>query len=250
MKMFLKNIKKHKDLFLENQFFRPRWYSIFFNPYFISRHALYGKISVFAKTCGAEDRILDVGCGLKPYRNLFASPNYVGIDIAGGGHVDSAKIVDKYYDGKNIPYVEGEFDVVICTQVLEHSEDPERVVEEMFRVLREGGKLYLTVPLVVNEHEVPYDFSRFTQYRLHNMCAKSTKAKAEILPTTKIFGVCGQLLSAYFFESIPFRSTLVKGLLSLVLLGPLQILAMFLDYLAPVGWVTLDYVVIVKKRSQ
>ena len=234
---------------MEDQFFRPRWYSVFFNPYFISRYPLYKGIQRFAKSCREQEQILDVGCGLKPYRRLFSTLNYLGIDIAGGGHADAAKCVDKYYDGKHIPYRDESFDVVICTQVLEHSEEPETVLQEIFRVLKTGGRLYLTVPLVANEHEIPYDFSRFTQYRLRQLCAALPAGEVHIAPTTKVFGVCGQLLSAYLFESIPFRSTLVKASFSLIILAPLQLLALLLDFLIPEGWVTLDYMLLACKQK-
>jgi ubiquinone/menaquinone biosynthesis C-methylase UbiE len=88
----------------------------------------------FSKILGAEDsrrffaeryvsadgnsKILDIGCGIKPYRHLFTSSSYTGIDIAGGGHEDRAKTVDAYYDGHNIPFPNQSFDTIICTQVL------------------------------------------------------------------------------------------------------------------------------------
>jgi len=240
---------KIKKQIIENNFFRPRWYSVFFNPYFIGRSTLYQQIKKFANKVSVEAKILDVGCGNRPYRSIFKSPFYEGIDIEGGGHVDKEKIVDKFFDGINIPYPDQQFDIIICTQVLEHPLDPKKLVKEMNRVLKTQGKVFITVPFVCNEHEIPYDFRRFTRYGLEQLLTENNFKITNLIPTTGISGVIGQMSSAFIFESLTFRSPMIKTILAVLILGPIQIISLFFDWLTGKCWITLDYVIIAKKRN-
>lgn len=108
--------------------------------------------------------ILDVGCGERIYEHIFSNSNYLGIDVEISGRTSEQKLADTYYDGTNIPYESEVFDLIICTEVLEHCEDTEKLMREIHRVLKKGGKLFVTAPFIWGEHEVPYDFVRFTTY--------------------------------------------------------------------------------------
>ena len=109
---------------------------------------------------------LDIGCGLKPYLESFSNADYIGIDIEDSGRSIDMKAPDKFYDGVNIPYEDGVFDGVLCTQVLEHVEDMNKFLAECNRVTKVGGSLIISVPFLYKEHEKPYDFRRFTSYGL------------------------------------------------------------------------------------
>ena len=64
---------------------------------------------------------------------------------------------------------DGRFNAVVFTQVMEHVPDPLTVLKELNRILRPGGKLFFTAPLWYQEHEVPYDFYRYTQYGVRHL---------------------------------------------------------------------------------
>ena len=117
--------------------------------------------------------ILDVGCGSRIYEHIFSKSNYLGIDVEISGRTSEQKLVDEYYDGVNIPYDSALFDLIICTEVLEHCEDSEKLISEMYRVLKKGGTLFITTPFMWGEHEVPYDFRRFTSYGLKKYLKKA-----------------------------------------------------------------------------
>lgn len=71
---------------------------------------------------------------------------------------------DYWFDGRQIPFEDSSFDLILCTEVLEHAEDPDKLVREMNRVLQPGGMALITVPSMWGEHETPYDFRRFTSF--------------------------------------------------------------------------------------
>jgi SAM-dependent methyltransferase len=76
--------------------------------------------------------------------------------------VDPRADVDAFCDAHDLPLPDGSFDAVICTAVLEHVLDPERVVAELRRVLRPCGLVYTEIPFMQQVHEGAYDFTRYS----------------------------------------------------------------------------------------
>ena len=88
--------------------------------------------------------VLDVGGRIQPYRVLLDGRlrKYVGIDLW------QSPLVDVVARAEQIPLASGQFDLVICTQVLEYIAEPAAAIAEMHRVLKFGGYLLLSVPAV------------------------------------------------------------------------------------------------------
>jgi SAM-dependent methyltransferase len=108
--------------------------------------------------------VLDVGCGQSPYRFLLNpdATRYVGIDIPDAGKFDYDNPDKVPFDGRHIPFPDGHFDAVLCTEVLEHVADFQTLADEIHRVMKDGGELLVTVPWSARFHYVPYDFFRYT----------------------------------------------------------------------------------------
>ena len=127
-----------KALYRRQMFF-PGWIGIFVNPFYFARAGLRDAMTALApKLTG---RLLDVGCGTKPYRSLFAVDAYIGLDIDS----DASRrrgIADHLYDGKAFPFADGSFDSILCNQVLEHVFNPDEFLGEIARVLKPGGSFY------------------------------------------------------------------------------------------------------------
>jgi SAM-dependent methyltransferase len=102
-------------------------------------------------------RVLDVGCGDRPYDALFAgAAELVGFDQPGSRHADLHGSID------SIPVDDESFDVVLCLQVLEHVPDPAAAVRELRRVVRPDGLVLLSTHGVYPYHPNPADLWRWT----------------------------------------------------------------------------------------
>lgn len=111
-------------------------------------------------------KILDLGCGFKPYQPLFPRYQYIGVDMSLNSYADVIA------DNHNLPFKDNIFDVIIITEVLEHCDDEYRVIDELRRVAKKGALVYLTLPFIFPLHGVPYDFNRFTKYKLKQLFKK------------------------------------------------------------------------------
>ncbi|HUW29074.1 MAG TPA: class I SAM-dependent methyltransferase [Sulfuriferula sp.] len=123
-----------------------------------------------AKSLPTGSSILDAGAGESVYKKLFSHCNYKAIDLAVGESRWNYANLDYVGPLHEMPIEDDVFDAVLCTQVLEHLEWPRESVKEMHRVLKPGGKLYMTVPMAHSEHQIPYDFFRYTSYGLESIC--------------------------------------------------------------------------------
>lgn len=118
-------------------------------------------------------RVLDIGCGNKPYLPLLADQAqvYFGVDAVDGPHVDRVGVAE------DLPCDDGSFDVVLCTQVLEHVDDPKRVLSEIERVLAPGGVVFLSTHGVFLYHPDPpssdRDYWRWTHAGLSRIMRES-----------------------------------------------------------------------------
>ena len=126
----------------------------------VVRSALARWLATQAEELGAHApvRVLDVGCGVKPYYPWFApiASEYVGVDVVANPHADLVGPVEA------LPVDDASFDVVLCTQVLEHADDPAQAVRELRRVTAPGGRVLASTHGVQWYHPSPNDHWRWT----------------------------------------------------------------------------------------
>lgn len=182
-----------------------------------------------------EGRVLDVGCGEMPFRAYLPSEvQYQGLDVAEAvsfGMRDNPDIV--HFDGVNIPFPDQSWDGIICTEVLEHTENPEALISEMYRVLKPGGTILITVPFSARVHHAPHDYQRFTRFRLARML--SDFESYEVLERGNDLAVIANKLIVLNVRLLtaPRRINLFWALpVVLLLLGPLTALALLLAHLS------------------
>jgi SAM-dependent methyltransferase len=139
-------------------------------------------------------RVLDVGCGFKPYEPLFAphADAYLGVDS--GDHAAP----DLVGTAESIPVEDGSFDLVICSQVLEHVDDPARVVAELFRVTAPGGRVLASTHGVQVYHPSPQDLWRWTHAGLARLFEENGRwASVTVRPGAGTTATLGFLISLY-----------------------------------------------------
>lgn len=122
--------------------------------------------------------ILDLGCGIMPYRNFILlntkCDKYIGIDFDTSLNDEYSLVKpDITWDGKKIPLANNTIDVILCTELLEHCSNADEILGEIYRVLKPGGKVLFTVPFLWNLHLIPFDEFRYTPFSLKRLLEKS-----------------------------------------------------------------------------
>ena len=125
----------------------------------------------------AGKRVLDVGCGVKPYFPYFAAASeYVGVDVQTNPNADLTGSVEE------LPVEDASFDIVLCTQVLEHVGDPARAVRELHRVTAPGGRVLASTHGVMLYHPNPEDLWRWTHTGLERLFRDNGFEDVTVLP--------------------------------------------------------------------
>lgn len=150
----------------------------------------------------ARGRLLDVGCGDKPYEYLFRPYvlEYIGVEreitfTATSASVRSEGVIR--YEGDRLPFDDASFDTVLCVQVLEHTPDPQALMMELARVLHPEGILILSAPFSFRLHEEPYDFFRYSPHGLGVLCAKAGLLVEGLHPQGSLWSLLGHKLNSY-----------------------------------------------------
>ncbi len=111
--------------------------------------------------------VLDAGSGeIRRYKSFFKFEKYITLDINSAARPDIVGSVE------NIPLNGSSVDSIVSTQVLEHVKNPQKAIEEFYRILKDGGYCLLTVPQSSELHEEPNDYFRFTKFGLEETFKK------------------------------------------------------------------------------
>jgi SAM-dependent methyltransferase len=150
----------------------------------------------------AHGRLLDVGCGDKPYEPIFRPyvSEYIGVEHEAtfGSTAASARgKADLLYGDDRLPFPDASFDTVLSVQVLEHTPHPGVLVTEMARVLRSDGIMILSAPFSFRLHEEPHDYFRFSPHGLQELCGRAGLVIDTLLPHGNLWSLLGHKLNSY-----------------------------------------------------
>jgi SAM-dependent methyltransferase len=178
---------------------------------YLTRSKIEKAMIAFAKNFRADQKVLDIGCGYRPYEKYFKC-DYVGLDPYPNAKAD---IIANAWE---TPCENNEFDGIILNQALEHIEKTQKTVSEIERLLKPGGLCIITVPQTMKIHSIArpsneveinnfdknqieffnVDYFRFTKFGLI-VLFKNFKI-VEIKQNTYYWGTIIQLIN-YFFAS-------------------------------------------------
>ena len=153
----------------------------------------------------AKGNFLDLGCGNKPYESLYKpfTTTQTGCDVV---QSDDNR-VDVLCPVTDLKFENNQFDTVLCTQVLEHVFEHDRMMKEAFRVLKPGGHIILTVPFAWELHEEPYDFFRYTKHALKELFEQTGFEIDYIKPNGGKWAAIYQLRTNMMYLSFRRRKT-------------------------------------------
>ncbi len=192
----------------------------------------------------ARGRLLDVGCGGKPYQALLEQvQHYVGVDVPPNPAADVAG------SGLALPFRSEAFDTVLCTSVLEHVPEPGALMTEIARTLRPAAHLLLTAPQTWQIHMAPNDFYRYTHYGLRYLAEKSGLHVVEITPTSGLWATVAQRIADTVVYTYAGGWARLPRLALWVPMALVLWTGAFLDTLFGLRGDTLDYVMVAQKGA-
>ncbi|MDP3941271.1 MAG: class I SAM-dependent methyltransferase [bacterium] len=210
---------------IQEQLKTSRWYMPLLKicgPVIASR--MYKKrIHTLLRKYSAKHTILNIGSGPDYY---YGRKDIINVDIF------PFREIDVIADAADLPFASNCADFVICKSLLEHVEDPSRVVREIHRVLKPGGTFLSFVPFIQPYHAAPSDYHRFTITGVKNMFASFRKSEVGIGsgPTSGMLWTGVEWLAIAF----SFRSKTVHDMLFMlvmVVLSPLKLFdLLFAEY--------------------
>jgi len=163
--------------------------------------------------------VLDIGAKHCPYKNLIPKTRYLTLDI------DKRNSPDICSDLHNIKWQPNYFDTVIATEVLEHSYNPQKAINEIYRILKKGGACILSTRFIFPYHPDPQDYYRFTWDSLEYLFKKFENVK--IYPQGNRIQIIWHAISDCGKIGLPFR----------ILLNPLIAKIDYTDKRYPFGFV-------------
>jgi SAM-dependent methyltransferase len=146
-----------------------------------------------ARGLPAGARVADIGAGDSPYREFFDHCEYLAIDWGQSIHSGALR-ADVVCSADHIALPDESVDAALVTQVLEHVPDPRAVLRDVHRILRMDGPLYLTVPLIWELHEFPYDYYRYTPPLLRLLLEQAGFGDVKVEPRNDCFTTIAQLM--------------------------------------------------------
>lgn len=224
-------------------------YNLLFDSNYIIKKYLIK--SIYSYRSYINGRVLDFGCGTKPYKEFFSYTEYIGLDIEVSGHPYENKKADIFYDGKIIPFENNYFDSIFSSEVFEHISNIEEVIKELNRVLKKDGHILITTPFVWGLHEIPYDFTRFTIFGLESLLNKNGFEIVEKKFSTNNIQTITQMWATYLSKILFIKNGgKINGIINLLFIAPVVIFGQILSFLLPK---TFDFyhnnIVVAKKTS-
>ncbi len=186
--------------------------------------AIADSVAAFSRDLPKGVRVLDAGAGEGQYAGLFREHRYTGVDLGIGDGAWNYGQLNAIADLLALPFADQTFDASLNVVTLEHVREPAKVILELHRTLRPGGRLLLIVPHEWEEHQQPHDYFRYTRYGVRYLLESAGFREIRIEPVGGFF----RLLSRRLFNAAQFFPGPL-ALLALIFFAPGALLMPLLD---------------------
>jgi SAM-dependent methyltransferase len=224
------------------------------HPRYLSNKAIHTALRPLVPQ--AHGTLLDIGCGRKPYKLLFKPyiTRHIGIDVPSTMH--GREEIDIAGSALRLPVADNSFDTVLATEVMEHVPEPAYMLSEIFRILRPGGTLILSVPFHEPLHELPNDFYRYTNISVAYLMEKQGFQVREVYRRGGVILVLCHLFCSYIYRRFgstgyptEMKTRPVLGMTVIAICLIIQIICSFLDTVFYDEFDTLGFVVLATKAD-
>jgi SAM-dependent methyltransferase len=224
-----------------------------FHPVFWAHWTLRKAIAASAPL--AKGVLLDAGCGVKPYAELFADrvEAYVGLEY-GPETVYRGHKADLFGDVMSLPFASESVDVILCTEVLEHLKNPQGALQEFCRVLKDGSPLLLTAPFAFPIHG-ERDYFRFTAKGMDALLQGAGFRLEKAKPLTGTGKTLALLINLYVIETGFFWTKWLYPV-GIILRPALWVLAALInltggvaDFFLPSEHLVFNHIYVARKRK-
>lgn len=244
----MRSLKDTIGRIIQREQFYPRILGLFINPFYFARKGLYLHIASLA--AHITGRTLDVGCGQKPYEKLFHASEYVGLEVDTPYSRQFLK-ADCFYDGRLFPFQADEFDSIVVNEVFEHVFEPDVFLAEIYRVLKSGGILLMTVPFCWDEHEQPRDYARYSSFGLKVILQNHGFEIVQQRKSMNDIRTLFQLVNAYIYKKTVTGNAFVNLCVAVFLMAPFNLAGELVSRVLPMNDdLYLDNIVLARKREK
>ncbi len=175
---------------------------------------LLGRRQVPGGLASATGLILDIGAADRWIAaHLPEAASYVALDYPATGNEFYNARPDIFADACRLPVADACVDGVVCLEVIEHVPDPAQAVREIARVLKPGGRAWISMPFLYPVHNEPYDFQRFTEFGLRRDMARAELDVIDLHHSGHAVRAAGLILCLAIAGGVDTRRAVLKGLL-------------------------------------
>lgn len=207
--------------------FNPKFIGLFLPGYFMAKE-IYRNMSRLMPNL--KGKLLDIGCGSKPHKDILNVDEHIGIEIDDEGRKNHTH-ADVLYDGIEMPFEDKSFDSALASELLEHVFNPDTLLKETNRVLKIEGLFLLSTPFLWEEHGQPYDYARYTSFGLKYILEKNGFEVIEQVKSGNGIEVVFQKLNNYIFRA--FRLKFPFIIIIFLLIFPINIIGLIISKILP-----------------
>ena len=237
-------------------------YHLQFPPSGFGRYHVNKFIKEISEKYDSEGKtLLDVGAGHQPYKSFFNKLKYESCDSEHVIKEMKYDVLDVEHDfycniNENIPRDNKHYDIVLCSEVLEHVYDPKKVVKEISRILKDDGIFIATVPMCSGEHMLPHNYFNYLRPGVEYLLKENDLIPLSITKPAGGFHLIGNVFNKLINSIFDInRNTYIKCLLFPLEIGfriifaVINILLFYMDVIDKKKSWAQHYFVIAKKRS-